>query len=193
MAKKEYQIKDQLPGPSALAVPDSVAMSQFVSKTAAPESFKSESGFEDLSLPPIIKTKGLKPGDTIYGELCGFGIYDDGKNIRSALLTIHVLDGNPATGKLERIGMRAALPVSAVIGRALGASPGKLGKEPSKTIEEIKAAGWTEGSVIALRYLGTGKERGDKLNAPNLWEIKAKKPTGETINKVDTGRKASKK
>ena len=189
MAKKEYQIKENAPGSAAVATIESVPMSQFVSKSAAPADFLGESGFEDLSLPPIIKTKGLQPGNVIFGELAGYGVYDDGKKIRSALLTIHVLEGNPSTKKLERIGMRAALPVSAVIGRALG-SPQTPGKMPQQTIDEIKAAGWTEGSVIALRYLGTGKERGDKLNAPNLWEIKAKKPSGEVIDAVDTGRKA---
>lgn len=167
-----------------------IAVNQFVTREAAPEMLD---GFEDLSLPPIIKSKGLQLGDIIYGEIDSFHEYDDGKNIKTALITIHVLRPNPATKSLERLGLRGSLPVGAVLQRALGAA--ELGPKalPSDINAKIQANGFGKGTILAMRYNGTGKERQNQ-NAPHLWDIKAKKPSGETIAVgVDHGNKKGEK
>ena len=166
---------DTAAGNNALAT---IPINEFVSTISNAAEFLG-TGFEDLSLPPIIKSKGLKQGDIIFGEIDSFQEYSDGKNIQSAFCTIHVLKPNPATKSLDRLGMRASLPVGAVLQRALGGLT-----DPKATPKEIIAAiqtnGYGKGTVLAMRYNGTGKERKNQ-NAPHLWDIKAKKPTGETV------------
>lgn len=131
--------------------------------------------FEDLSLPPIIKPKGLQKGNVIFGEIDGFSAYDDGKKIRSALIVLHVLRGRSEDGKLERIGQRAAIPVGAVLAKSLGSGIDPA-KTPAKINEEIQAAGWTKGTILAMQYQGEGQRRDSRMNNPHLWNIKAIKP-----------------
>lgn len=127
-------------------------------------------GFEDKSLPPILKSSQLKTGDVVIGEVDSFGVYDKEK-VQSALIVIHAMRAG-AKG-FERVGRKIALPVGAVLQRALGA--GGLGPKaaPKEINEAIQAAGYGPGAIIAMQYLGTGQKRKGE-NAPNLWDIKAK-------------------
>jgi len=136
-------------------------------------------GFEDKSLPPILKARGIQPGTVIMGEVDSFGKYEDDK-IETALVTCHVMDFNPEKKEFYRVGTRVALPVAAVLARATGVNELLQDKKPA---EEITAAieknGYGRGTLIVMTYQGTGKER-KGMNAPHLWDIKIRKPVAET-------------
>jgi hypothetical protein len=190
MAKKNYKL-NQTPEESA----KSLAVATLAGKTPATDFLVQNSattdlqGFEDKSLPPILKTAGLNNGDIIMGEIASFSVFDDGKDIQSALITIHGVrpessvekDGSQSV-KFARTGSRGALPVGAVLARALSAPVGKDVK-PQEQIDAIQAAGYIPGTIIAMKYLGVGKKRGAQ-NAPHLWDIKVKKPTGEVTKQT---------
>lgn len=190
MAKKNYDVKRTPEGAAqtetAIALAGTLPTNQFVNASSDIGTMF-DSGFADLSLPPIIKSKGLKRGDLILGEIDCFGIYDDGKNVRSALITVHVLKANPATREMTRIGLRGAIPVGVVLARALGAPMSKE-STPQTIIDAIQGNGYGKGTILAMLYRGTGKERKNQ-NAPHLWDIKAKKPTGEVTQNIDVNPK----
>lgn len=135
-------------------------------------------GFEDKSLPPILKAKGMQPGTVIIAEVDVFGKYEDDK-IETALITCHVMDYNPEKKEFYRVGTRIALPVAAVLARATGVNELVTDKKPA---EEITAAieknGYGRGTMFVMTYQGTGKER-KGMNAPHLWDIKIRKGNGE--------------
>lgn len=193
MAKRTYQLEQtpeqQAASAKALEMAQANASRYLAGADVAPAL---SDGFEDLSLPPIIKYKGLKAGDTIIGEVDTFGEYNDDK-ISSALITVHILRMNPETKELQRVGLRAALPVGAVLQRSLGA--GDLGPKatPAEINEKLQANGYGKGAIIAMEYCGTGKERKTN-NAPHLWNIKAKRADGSVTPKmgIDHGNKKKK-
>lgn len=193
MAKRTYTVEQTAAAAAKTAnnmALAEVGAKQFLADSSTAASFLGE-GFEDKSLPAIIKTKGLSVGDVIIGEFDSFSEYDDGKKIQTALITIHILRGNVTTKQLERVGVRGALPVGAVLARALGASLNKQ-TPPSEINKQIVANGYGPGTIIAMRYNGTGKERNNQ-NAPHLWDIKIKKATGEVAAVgVDHGNKKGK-
>lgn len=163
-------------------VPANFNVSEFVANSQTLEKFTGE-GFEDLSLPAIIKTSGLKAGDVIIGEIVSFSGYRSGM-IDSALITLSILKAEE-NGELKPVGVRGALPVGAVLGRALGAGD-LFGDKDKKTkyedvIAKIESAGFVKGTILAMRYRGTGKER-NNMNAPHLWDIRAKRPDGATLH-----------
>jgi hypothetical protein len=139
-------------------------------------------GFEDKSLPPIIKATGLNAGDIIVGEITDYSEFDDGKNIQTVFANLDLL--RPVDGKLEKVGQRAAMPVGAVLQRALGAGEMNKADKPADIIERIGKAGYGKGTILAMRYTGKGKAR-DKMNAPHLWDIKVKKTDGSVTHNVD--------
>lgn len=158
---------------------------RFVSKNAAGSQAAATaifSKFEDKSLPPIIKPGDLSPGDVIIGQIVGFGQYQDDK-MDSALLTLELLDinpewqqGQPEENQFVRLNQKAALPCTAVLARALGTTADKK-TSSDKQIADIKRSGH-ENAIIAVRYTGTGKERGDTRNAPHLFDVKVRKASG---------------
>lgn len=179
MAKKNYKL-DQSPeqaakSATALALVGQTPSTDFI---VAPNTAGLDlAGFEDKSLPPILKTAGLNTGDIIMGEFASFSVFDDGKDIQSALITIYGVRPNAEkAGEFIRTGSRGALPVGAVLARALSAPVGKDVK-PQEQIDAIQAAGYGVGTMIAMKYLGIGKKRGAQ-NAPHLWDIKIRKPSG---------------
>lgn len=190
MAKKDYKLN--VSAEAAEKTQKNLALAtmgakQFLADSSTAADFLGE-GFEDKSLPAIIKTAGLSIGDVIIGEVDSFSEYDDGKKIQTALITVHILRGNTETKKLERVGIRGALPVGTVLGRSMGVT---LTKQitPAQINEQIKANGYGVGTIIAMRYNGTGKERNNQ-NAPHLWDIKIKKASGEVETKgIDHGNK----
>lgn len=177
MAKKNYKL-EQTPEQaakttSALVLAGQTPSTEFIVQNSSALNLD---GFEDKSLPPILKTAGLNTGDIIMGEFASFSVFDDGKDIQSALITIYgVKPGED--GKFVRTGSRGALPVGAVLARALGAPSGKDIK-PQEQIDAIEKAGYIPGTLIAMKYLGVGKKRGAQ-NAPHLWDVKLRKPSGE--------------
>jgi hypothetical protein len=136
-------------------------------------------GFEDKSLPPILKARGIPTGTVIMGEFDSFGKYEDDK-IETALITVHQMDYNPDKKEFVRTGARLALPVSAVLARATGVNKLVEDKKPAEEITgAIEKAGYGKGTLIIMTYQGTGKER-KGMNAPHLWDIKFRKPGAET-------------
>jgi hypothetical protein len=181
MAKKTYNLEQTeaaaKKSASALALVGKTPSTEFIVNNVT---INDLDGFEDKSLPPILKTVGLNTGDIIMGEIASFSVFDDGKDIQSALITIHGVrpDGS---GHFTRTGGRGALPVGAVLARALSAPVGKDVK-PQDQIDAIQAAGYGVGTVIAMKYMGIGKKRGAQ-NAPHLWDVKVRKPSGEVVTK----------
>lgn len=165
------------PGNRSALVPANLNISEFVTPVNSLTMFKSEE-FEDLSLPAIIKTSTLRAGDTIIGEIHTFSGYRQGQ-IDSALIVMDILRPGE-NNTLVKAGVRGAMPVGAVLGRALGAS--ELFGDSKKPVYEdviakIKEAGYIPGTILVMCYRGTGKER-NNMNAPHLWDIKAKRPDG---------------
>ena len=83
MAKKNYNL-NQTPEQAAASA-NNLAAAQanaagFASKNAglAAQAGMFE-GFEDKSLPPILKARGIAPGTGIMGEIVSFGKYEDDK------------------------------------------------------------------------------------------------------------------
>lgn len=135
-------------------------------------------GFEDKSLPPILKARGIAPGTVIMAEVDTFGKYEDDK-IETALITCHVMDYNPEKKDFYRVGTRIALPVAAVLARATGVNELLADKKPAEDITgAIEKNGYGRGTLIIMTYQGTGKER-KGMNAPHLWDIKIRKGNGE--------------
>lgn len=189
MSKKETSAKTASTAVAVIgseAVVPNASAKQFVAKgmsNAALDIFK---GFEDKSLPPIIKPAELAPGMVIMGVITAFSVYKSSNPpMESALLTLDILD--VVDGKLAPIGMKAAMPVTTVIARALGTSAEKTTSADTQ-IMEIEANGY-KGAILAMKYTGTGKERGDGRNRPHLWDIKVKKADGTVQHNVATLKK----
>lgn len=146
--------------------------------------------FEDKSLPPILKARGISPGTIIMGEIATFGVYSDDK-IETALITVYALDYNPEKKDFFRVGPRLALPVAAVLGRAMGVNELLAKKAPAAEINEaIQENGYRAGTIIVMQYQGTGKER-KGMNAPHLWDIKIRKTATGEVSTHKTTKKNS--
>lgn len=146
--------------------------------------FGKESGFSDLSLPPILKTADLAPGQVVIGKIVDFGVYDQNE-ISSALITMEALGVKPDGEFFER-GVRFAMPIGAVLGRALGTEiMPKI--SPADQITKIKSNGFGVGAIIAMQYRGKGIEKGKGKNGAHLWDIKAKKVDGEIVKNTPKG------
>lgn len=189
MAKKEYPLAVTPAAAEQTAKNLAVAQAQVGQFAAKNVEAAALSGifdqFEDKSLPPILKARGIAPGTIIMGEIASFGVYSDDK-IETALITVYALDYNPEKKDFFRVGPRLALPVAAVLGRAMGVNELLAKKAPAAEINEaIQENGYRAGTVIVMQYQGTGKER-KGMNAPHLWDIKIRKATGEvSTHKID--------
>lgn len=178
MAKKNYDL-NQTPTKNALALAKANATGFAAKNTEAAALSGIFDTFEDKSLPPILKARGIAPGTVIMGEIASFSKYSDDK-IETALITVHVLDYNTEKKDFFRVGPRLALPVAAVLARAMGVNELLADKkDPEIITEAIEKNGYGVGTIIIMTYQGTGKER-KGMNAPHLWDIKIRKATGET-------------
>jgi hypothetical protein len=178
MAKKDYNLKqtpEQAAASANALAAASVNANGFGAKNAlAAAQAGLFEGFEDKSLPPILKARGIQPGTVIMGEVDSFGKYEDDK-IETALITVHQLDYDTEKKDFFRVGPRIALPVAAVLARATGVNEMVTDKKPAEEITaQIEKNGYGRGTIIVMTYQGTGKER-KGMNAPHLWDIKIKK------------------
>lgn len=174
MAKKNYNL--QVTESNALEKLAHVQASSIASKNAEAAVLAGAfAGFEDRSLPPFLKAATVEPGTVIMGEFTEFGEYNDDQ-VHTAVITVDCLDFNVEKGELYKTGSRLAIPVSAVIARALGAEEELKEKaSPDDINKKIQANGYGIGTTLVMRYTGLGKKR-KGFNAPHLWDVKLRKP-----------------